>query len=99
MRKATENLVHSTWMADDPLFACHDNVTDVKWDAIQDKVYEGEYTMAQVALIGVFAFLAGNEELDSVSLSELNNLQPMEQQAILDALKIHWTGVQLQEDL
>jgi hypothetical protein len=99
MRRATETLVQTTWMAEDPLFACHDNVTDVRWEAIQEKVYEGEYTMSQIALISVFAFLAGNDELDSISLSELNNLQPLEQQAILEALRIHWTGVQLQEDL
>lgn len=99
MRNATENLVGTTWMADDPLFACHDNVTEVDWESIQAKVYEGDYTMAQVALISVFAFLAGNEELDSISLSELNNLSDTEKQAILEALQIKWNGVQLQENL
>lgn len=99
MRQATEALVQTTWMADDPLFACHDNVTEVNWSQVQDKVYNGDYTMDQLTLISVFAFLCGNDELDSISLGELNNLSGLEKQAILEALQIKWNGVQLQENL
>lgn len=99
MRKPTETLVQTTWLADDPLFACHDNVTDVKWDAIEANLYDGVYTQAQQTLISVFAYLAGNDQLDSVSLSDVGELSELERLAILDALRIHWAGVQLQEDL
>jgi hypothetical protein len=99
MRQATEALVQTTWMAEDPIFACHDNVTEVNWPLVLDKVYNGDYSMAQLTLISVFAFLSGNDELDSISLGELNNLSALEKQAILEALQIKWNGVQLQENL
>lgn len=99
MRKATETLVATTWLADDPLFACHDNVTDVNWEVIESKVYSGIYAQEEVTLISVFAFLAGYENLDSITLYDIEQLDELEKQAVLDALRIHWTGVQLQENL
>lgn len=99
MRKATETLVHTTWMADDALFACHDNVTDVNWDEIESKVYSGIYSPEEVTLISVFAFLAGYENLDSVSLVDVGQLDQLEKLAVLDALRIHWSGVPLEENL
>lgn len=99
MRKATETLVHTTWMADDALFACHDNVTDVNWDEIESKVYSGIYSPEEVTLISVFAFLADYENLDSVSLVDVGQLDQLEKLAVLDALRIHWSGVPLEENL
>jgi hypothetical protein len=99
MRKATETLVHTTWLGDDPLFACHDNVTDVNWEAVENLLYDGHYNQEQQTLISVLAFLSNYENLDSISLYDIHQLNKIDRIAILDALRIHWDGVQLQEDL
>jgi hypothetical protein len=99
MRKATETLVHTTWLAEDKLFSSHDNVTDVNWNEIESKVYAGIYAADEVTLISVFAYLAGHDDLDSVSLFDVGQLDHLEKLAVLDALRIHWLGVPLEENL
>jgi len=97
--KATQSLVQTTWLADDPLFSCHDNVTDVNWEDVESKLYNGEYTQNEVTMISVFSYFAGYESLDSISLSDIGQLPDLDRIAILDALRIHWAGVQIQENL
>lgn len=99
MRKATETLVQTTWLADDQLFSCHDNVTDVNWEAVENLLYDGNYTQEQQTMISVLAFLSKYENLDSISLYDIHQLKDEERIAILDALRIHWAGIQLQENL
>lgn len=99
MRKATETLVQTTWLADDQLFACHDNVTDVDWSAIWDAISDGKYNERQITMISVLAYLASNRDLDSIGLPEIGDLPEMERIAVLDALRIQWAGVQLEENL
>jgi hypothetical protein len=99
MRKATETLVQTTWLADNSIFACHDHVTDIDWNSVWDDVSDGKYNERQITLISVLAYLASNRDLDSVGLPEIGDLEQMERIAVLDALRIHWAGVQLQEDL
>lgn len=99
MRKATETLVHTTWLADDALFACHDNVTDVNWEAVENLLYDGHYSQEQQTMISVLAFLSHYENLDSISLYDIHQLKGEERIAVLDALRIHWAGVQIEENL
>lgn len=99
MRKATETLVGTTWLADNPNFACHDYVTEINWTNIWQEVSEGKYNEKQITLISVLAFLDNYQDLDSVGLPEIGDLHPIERTAVLDALRIYWDGVQLQEDL
>lgn len=98
-RKATEILMQTTWMAEDRIFNCHDKVTDIDWELVDENIYEGRYSQKEITLISVFAYLAGNEDLDSISLSDVGQLEQLERVAVLEALKAHWIGIEIQENL
>jgi hypothetical protein len=51
-----------------------------------------------LVLVAVLEFLCGSEMVE-VSLDEIANLPELERQAVVDALRLKWSKVELQENL
>ena len=101
MRTASEHLVHTTWMAEHTLFKNHDTVTPVNWAKVWEVVDDleaSEFDADQLVMIAVLEFLCGSEMVE-VSLDEIANLPELERQAVVDALRLKWSRVELQENL
>jgi hypothetical protein len=101
MRTPSEQLVQTTWMSDNKLFRNHDAVTPVDWAKVWevvDNIDEPEFDEHQLVLVAVLEFLCGSEMVE-VSLDEIANLPDMERQAVVDALRLKWSKVELQENL
>jgi hypothetical protein len=49
-------------------------------------------------MVAVLEFLCGSEMVE-VSLDEIANLPEMERRAVVDALRLKWSKVELQENL
>ena len=101
MRTASEQLVQTTWMAENKLFANHDAVTPVDWAKVWDVVDDidnAEFDANELVMIAVLEFLCGSEMVE-VSLDEIANLPEMERQAVIDSLRLKWSKVELQENL
>jgi len=101
MRTASEQLVQTTWMADNKLFANHDAVTPVDWAKVWDVVDDidnAEFDANELVMIAVLEFLCGSEMVE-VSLDEIAALPEMERRAVIDALRLKWSKVELQENL
>lgn len=101
MKTPSEQLVHTTWMADHKLFANHDAVTPVDWAKVWDvvdNIDSPEFDANQLVMVAVLEFLCGSEMVE-VSLDEIANLPEMERQAVVDALRLKWSKVELQENL
>ena len=101
MNTPSEQLVQTTWMADHKLFANHDAVTPVDWAKVWevvDNIDEPQFDADQLVLIAVLEFLCGSDMVE-VSLDEIANLPDMERQAVIDALRLKWSKVELQENL
>ena len=101
MRTASEQLVQTTWMAENKLFANHDAVTPVDWAKVWDVVDDidnAEFDANELVMIAVLEFLCGSEMVE-VSLDEIANLPEMERRAVIDALRLKWSKVELQENL
>ena len=101
MRTPSEQLVQTTWMADQKLFTNHDAVTPVDWAKVWevvDNIDEPQFDADQLVLIAVLEFLCGSEMVE-VSLDEIANLPDMERQAVVDALRLKWSKVEFQENL
>lgn len=101
MRSPSEQLVQTTWMAEHPLFKNHDAVTPVNWAKVWEVVDDleaSEFNADQLVLIAVLEFLCGSEMVE-VSLDEIANLPELERQAVVDALRLKWSRVEIQENL
>jgi len=101
MKTPSEQLIQTTWMTDHKLFANHDAVTPVDWAKVWevvDNIDEPEFDEHQLVLVAVLEFLCGSEMVE-VSLDEIANLPDMERQAVVDALRLKWSKVELQENL
>lgn len=101
MRTASEQLVQTTWMADNKLFANHDAVTPVDWAKVWDVVDDidnAEFDANELVMIAVLEFLCGSEMVE-VSLDEIAALPDMERRAVIDALRLKWSRTELQENL
>lgn len=101
MRTPSEQLIQTTWLAEHKLFANHDAVTPVDWAKVWevvDNIDEPEFDADQLVLVAVLEFLCGSEMVE-VSLDEIANLQELERQAVVDALRLKWSKVELQENL
>lgn len=101
MKTPSEQLVQTTWMADHKLFANHDAVTPVNWAKVWEVVDDleaSEFNADQLVLIAVLEFLCGSEMVE-VSLDEIANLPELERQAVVDALRLKWSRVEIQENL
>ena len=101
MRIPSEQLVHTTWMAEHALFKNHDTVTPVNWAKVWeviDDIDHSEFDENQLVIIAVLEFLCGSEMVE-VSLDEIANLPELERQAVVDALRLKWSKVELQENL
>lgn len=100
MKTPSEQLVQTTWMAEHDLFKNHDTVTPVNWAKVWDAVdnSEPEFNADQLVMIAVLEFLCGSEMVE-VSLDEIANLPELERQAVVDALRLKWSRVELQENL
>ena len=101
MRIPSEQLVNTTWMAEHALFKNHDTVTPVNWAKVWeviDDIDHSEFDENQLVIIAVLEFLCGSEMVE-VSLDEIANLPELERQAVVDALRLKWSKVELQENL
>jgi len=101
MTTPSEQLIQTTWMADNKLFSNHDAVTPVDWTKVWevvDNIDKPEFDEHQLVLVAVLEFLCGSEMVE-VSLDEIANLPDMERQAVVDALRLKWSKVELQENL
>lgn len=93
MKTATETLIATTWLAEDKFFACHDKVTQIDWESFN----VDDYTDEQVYLINVLSYL--DDKNSFVTLSDIGNLEENERNSVLEALKIKWSGIQMEENL
>jgi hypothetical protein len=96
MKSATEVLVQTTWMHDEGIFRNHDQVESLDWEKIWAKIELHDYTVDQMVMIQFLGFLDGESDFD------LFSAEPLPQQdkiAILEALRIHWNAVEIQENL
>jgi hypothetical protein len=101
MRTPSEQLVHTTWMADHKLFQNHDAVTPVDWAKVWevvDNIDEPEFDEHQLVIVAVLEFLCGSEMVE-VSLDEIANLPEIERQAVAEALRLKWSKIEFQENL
>ena len=101
MRTPSEQLVQTTWMADHKVFQNHDAVTPVDWVKVWELVDDmdaPQFDHHQLVMIAVLEFLCGSEMVE-VSLDEIAALPEMERQAVIDALRLKWSKVELQENL
>lgn len=96
MRKATEALIHTTFLQNNHLFSSHDNVTELDWDQIWEWAERTHLTEQENAILYFLGYLDGQNgyDLDAVNCLEKNDLL-----AILESLKIEWNGIDLQENL
>ncbi len=97
--KATQSLIGTTWMADDPLLASHDSVTPIDWKSVYAKLFDGEYSDEQMVLISVLSIIDQVDSMDTVSLEEILDLNEHERLAVLDALRIQCEGIKHEENL
>jgi hypothetical protein len=101
MRTPSEQLVQTTWMAEHKLFQNHDAVTPVDWAKVWevvDDIDHAEFNADQLVMVAVLEFLCGSEMVE-VSLDEIANLPELERQSVVDALRLKWSRVELQENL
>jgi hypothetical protein len=101
MRTPSEQLVQTTWMADHKQFQNHDAVTPVDWAKVWelvDDIDNTQFDHHQLVMIAVLEFLCGSEMVE-VSLDEIAALPEMERNAVIDALRLKWSKVELQENL
>ena len=101
MRTPSEQLVQTTWMADHKQFQNHDAVTPVDWAKVFDAVDDMEvmhFDHHQLVMIAVLEFLCGSEMVE-VSLDEIAQLPELERNAVVEALRLKWSKVELQENL
>lgn len=96
MRKATEALIKTTILADNSLFSCHDNVTELDWETINEWLERFDHTDQELSLISFLGYLDGQNDYN---LEQTHCLDQDDLLAILDALKIEWSGFELQENL
>ena len=96
MKSATEVLVQTTWMHDEGIFRNHDAIEPLDWEKIWAKIEVHDYTADQMVMITFLGFLDGESDFDLFS-AEL--LPQQDKHAILEALKIHWNAVEIQENL
>lgn len=101
MRTASEHLVQTTWMAEHALFKNHDAVSPVDWPKVwetTDNIDAPEFDHHQLVMVAVLEFLCGSE-MAEVSLDEIANLPDLEREAVVEALRMKWSKVELQENL
>jgi hypothetical protein len=102
MRTASEHLVQTTWMAEHELFKNFDNVTPVNWAKVWDFIDvldHSESNNHMMVMIAVLEFLCGSDATD-VSLYEIARLPELDRQAVVEALRLQWSKVQVfQENL
>lgn len=96
MRTATEVLVQTTWMHDEGIFRNHDAVEPLDWEKIWAKIELQDYNVDQMVLIMFLGFLDGESDFD---LFSAEHLPQQDKQAILEALKVHWNCLEIQENL
>lgn len=98
MSKASEVLITTTWLNDDQLFCCHDEVTPINWDVVNDKVLRDDtYSDNQLTMISMLYYLDGKGT--GPLASDIGQLENNERISILEALKVHWAGISLEENL
>jgi hypothetical protein len=88
-------------MAEHKLFQNHDAVTPVDWAKVWevvDDIDHAEFNADQLVMVAVLEFLCGSEMVE-VSLDEIANLPELERQSVVDALRLKWSRVELQENL
>lgn len=101
MKTPSEQLVHTTWMTEHALFKNHDTVTPVNWAKVWEVVDDleaSEFNSDQLVMIAVLEFLCGSEMVE-VSLDEIANLPELERNAVVEALRLKWSKVEIQENL
>jgi len=101
MRTASEHLVQTTWMADHYLFKNHDTVTPIHWDKVfelLDNIEQPAFNNHELVLIAVLEFLCGSDMVE-VSLDEIARLPELERNAVVEALRMKYSKVELQENL
>lgn len=96
MRAATETLIQTTSLVDNPLFSCHDNVTELNWEKIWEWVERTNVDPREMSLIWFLGYLDGQNDYN---LDSVNILEEHEVLAVLESLKIAWSGIELQENL
>jgi hypothetical protein len=96
MRKATEALIQTTSLVNNSLFSHHDSVTELDWEKIMGWMELTKLDPREESLIWFLGYLDGQNDF---SLESVNVLEQEELLSVLDSLKIHWSGIELQENL
>lgn len=93
MRSPAQCLIQSTWLEEHPLFANFDEFNPINWEAVA----EIEFSKTEQILVFVLSYLAGfGSGPDLLSIDLLND---HERTCVLEALKVKWAGVVLEENL
>ncbi len=95
-RKATESLIQSTVLNENSLFNQHDHINDLDWEKIWAWVEVTDVPKPEMSLIWFLGFLDGQNDYNLESTFCLDHEDLL---AILESLKIEWSGVELQENL
>lgn len=93
MRSPAQTLISATWMHENPLFTNHDEFTPINWEAVA----EIEFSKTEQILVYVLSYLSGfgcGPDLSSIDL-----LNDHDRSCVLEALKLKWSGVVLEENL
>lgn len=96
MNKAAKFLIQATWMQDDPVFANFDDHTELDWERIEQYLTTTDVE-SHIVLIEVLMYLCNRES--NITLDFIGDLTHDERNAVIESLKLHWNGLQLEEDL
>jgi hypothetical protein len=93
VRSAAQTLIGATWLCENPLFVDHDDFNPIDWE----QVAELEFTKTEQILVFVLSYLSGfGSGPDLLSIDLLND---HDRTCVLEALKLKWSGVVLEENL
>lgn len=96
MNKAAKFLIQATWMQDNPLFQNYDEVNQLDWNAIE-AMHACTDSDSEIVMIEVLMYLCDKET--NITLDFIGDLSHEERNAVIEALKMHWNGLQIEENL
>jgi hypothetical protein len=98
VKLGTEYLIRTTSLTENNLFNHHDKLSPLDWEKIWAWYELNAVDESERILISFLAFLDGQTNFDLTEATD-PSLSDDDRQAILEALRIDWLGVELQENL
>lgn len=98
MKLATEYLIRHTYLSEIRMFAEHDDLVPLDWEKIWGWVEVTKLEENEKIILDFLAFLDGQVDFQIGNATDFS-LSDDEKRAILEALRIDWLGLELQENL